>query len=746
MASHLSPRGILTDVPIAATRRESRWKRWLPRVLAGLALLSLALMGWWGIRRAMRPAVPLATAAQEEQAKRVRILRDRWGVAHVFGETDADTAFGLAYSNAEDDWPLIELILIATRGELARKLLSEEAVVNDYFVQLLDVAGQTERHYESRLAPETRVMLEGYAQGLNYYAALHPSEVDSRFLPFSGRDVAAGFAHKLPLMSKVDRALKAIKGDTPLSVGDQVQWAARGPEDTAGSNAHAVAPSRTADGVTFLNVNSHQPWEGPVSWHEVHLVSGEGWNMTGGLFPGSPVVLHGHNQHLGWAHTFNRPDQVDVYRLTTDSEHPGKYLLDGSWRDLQRRRGAVRVDLGLFEWTWELDLLESDHGLVIETDHGHYAVRFAGQDGRFLGAVEQWYRMNKATSLEEWREAMRLQAIPLFHTVYADRENIHYVYNALLPERKDDDRSIDWLAVLPGDRSDLIWDDGRYLAYDELPSVTNPPAGWLQNCNSTPWRTTSGEGNPDREQFSWAWGISTRMSNRAVRSHEMFGADESITREEFLRYKFDRAYSRKGPIWPEALKPVLDTFEPVTDHESQALELLRGWDGECDEASTAAALAILTYRPAWAALNLHQKGVVPDPLISFREAVAFLVEHHGRVDVPLGEVQRLRRGDVDLPLGGGPDVLNAAHGYEDDAGHIVGVAGDSYVLVVEFGDDGPRSWAVQPYGNVNRPESPHFADQAPLFVNRELRQSLRTEEQIRAELEADYHPGQEPSP
>lgn len=714
--------------PRRMRRRALRW-------IGAIALLALGLFAWSRVRRALRPKPAPPDAETLAHVERVRILRDTWGVPHVFGKSDADAAFGLAYADAEDDWPTIQAVLAAARGQLSLLVLSEQAIANDYYVSLIRVADQVDAEYDA-LAPDTRALLDGYARGLDYYAWKHPDEVDGRLLPVRGRDVAAGFAHKIPLMLGMDRTLLALRGKEEKRVGDKIAAALPGRDDggnaaATGSNTHAVAAWRSPDGVTRLNINSHQPWEGPVAWYEAQVVSEEGWNMTGGTFPGAPLILHGHNDHLGWGLTVNAPDLIDVYRLETDPAHPDAYRYDGAFRPLEVREAPITIDVGVATITVHAKVYYSAHGPVLATDHGLFAIRYAGM-GRLVGAVEQWYRMNKARSLDEWRAAMRLQHIPMFNAGYADAGDVLYVYNALLPVRRE---GFDYTRVLPGDRSDLVWTS--YLPFDALPHVENPASGFVQNCNGTPFRTTTGEGNPRPESFSSTAGIDTVVTNRTLRSLELFGGDKPIGRDDFLRFKFDRAYDRSGPIFTEVIAPILARPSPEGDAERRGLELLRRWDGGTQPESLEAALAILTYRP------IAYTGAGPDEaLASFREAVAFLMKHYGTLEVPLGTVQRLHRGTVDLPLGGGPDVMAAVYArIEKDK--LVAYQGDSYVLVVDFAKDRTTSAAISQYGASDRPGSPHYADQAALFVQQKLRPSLRTEAEIRAQLEREYHPGQE---
>ena len=713
-------------------------------LLYGLLVALVLCIIWIPVRQKSLAVNITPDSTMLKHIENVTILRDNYGVPHIFGKTDADTAFGLAYAHAEDDFPLIYKILAAGRGRLALIDRSTDSLINDYFTRLLRVPEQVKEQYESELSPELRAVLEAYAAGLNYYAARHPGEVSSRLLPVTGKDIAAGFAHKVPLFMGFHKVLKYLgEAEKPPVVGDDL-LATDLPERYANismiaSNSHAVGYKRSEEGVTRLNVNSHQPWEGPVAWWEAQLVSEEGWNMTGGTFPGAPLILMGHNEHLGWTHTVNKSDYVDVYKLEMKGPDSLEYRLDGEWRKLEVSNADLKIDILLFDLTFNREVLWSEHGPVFKTDHGYYALRYAGI-GKLLRTVEQWFQMNKARNFKQWKSAMARQDLPMFNTVYADYKNIYYVYNALIPDRKRE-KELNWKGVLPGNRSDLIWK--KYMPYAKLPAVENPRSGFVQNCNSTPFITTVGKGNPDKRDYVPENGIDSRITNRAIRSRKLFGEDKKISREEFLRYKFDRIYDPEAPIFKEAINTVLEKFKPLDDPEKKALELLKNWDRSTEPDSVGAVIAIMTWREIWKAIVIDHSAKLPDPLDTFRKTVRFLMKHYGRVDVKLGDVQFMKRGDLARPLGGGPDVLNAIHSVKD-SGNLIGTAGDSYILIVEFSKKDPvRSWALHQFGNSNRPDSPHFADQAPLFLKREMRVSLRTRAEIRKNLEREYHPGEE---
>jgi len=702
-------------------------------LLAALAVLPAGSAGC---------GAPEAPAAPDD-LRDVRILRDRWGVPHVFGADDPDVAFGLAYAHAEDDFATIQKTLLAARGRLA-SVEGRDAAPNDYFVALARVWDSVESGYERDLAPETRALCEAYAEGINLYASRHPEEVVGDWLPATGRDVVAGFVHKTPLFFGLHHVVQELlEEERPRRVSPRpegpVAFTSGAPGLPIGSNAFAVAPSRSADGATRLAVNSHQPWEGPVAWYEVHLRSDTGLEMVGGVFPGTPVVLHGHNRHLGWAHTVNLPDLVDVYVLDVHPDDPNRYRVDGEWLELEVREAPIEVKLwGPLSWTFHREVLWSIFGPALRTDHGTYAMRWAGMGD--VRAVEQWYRMGRATSREEWREAMRMQGLPSFNTVYADREgNIEYVYNARLPLRA---RGWDWEAYLPGDTREVLWTE--YLPWDALPRVVDPPSGFVQNANSSPFRTTTGPGNPDPADFPPAFGIETTMTNRALRLLELLGGDPSITAAEFEAYKFDMAYSEASDV-AGYVDHILAAPAPEDPLLRRAREVLRAWDLRTNPENLSAALGVLTLEPVVRAARRLARGEdveVPDPRERFAEVARALHEAHGRLALPWRQVNRLRRGEVDLGLGGGPDILHAVYNEGlDEEGRVTGRAGDSLVLLVEWDEDGVRSRSIHQYGSATLDEeSPHHADQAPLFVRRETKPVWLREAAIRANLERAYRP------
>lgn len=685
-------------------------------------------------------SIHLEHLAEAGASYQVRILRDEWGVPHIFGETDPDVAYGLGYAHSEDDFLTIQQSLLAARGELAT-VYGPDAAANDYMVHMLRVWDVVANQYESDLTPDTRAILDAYANGLNHYAALHPEEVlGLNVFPVSGRDLAAASVHKSPLFFGLERTLGELFQETrDQAISPRLEAPSSMTEMGQGSNTFSIGPGRTPDNATYLAVNSHQPWEGAVTWYEAHLHSEEGWDMTGALFPGSPVIIHGHNRHLGWAFTVNNADLVDVYVLTINPENQNQYLFDGEWRELEVRDAPIRVKLlGRLSWVFREEVFWSVFGPVIRQDHGTYAIRYGGS-----GRVDIWqqlYRMNKASHFQEWQEAVKSQALPTFNIGYADGEgNIYYLYNASIPLRAE---NYDWSLDLPGDNSEVLWTE--YLPFEQLPQVLNPPSNLVQNCNSSPFQTTLGPGNPDPGDYSVTLGIEDPMTNRALRALELFGGDESITFEEFITYKYDMTYSTRSEL-ARYREMILAAPSPQELELQQAVEIVAAWDLRADPENTGAALMILTWHYLDEAGKTVDTATGSDLMESLGQAAELLRQEFGRLDLPWSEVNRLQRGELDLGLGGGPDLLHAVYGRLGEDGRLVGRQGDSYVLLAAWDAQGRvHSFSIHQYGSATQDEnSPHYADQAPLFVQRQLKPVLLDEADIQANLEQEYRPGEE---
>ncbi|MEI6418745.1 MAG: penicillin acylase family protein, partial [Sphingomonadales bacterium] len=580
-----------------------------------------------------------------------------------------------------------------------------------------------DRQYGS-LAPATRRLVEPYAQGLNHYAARHPGEVRLRGLfPVTGHDVVAGFALRSPFFFGLDRPLAAL-------LDDQLPPRDAGPADERGSNAFAVAGRRSADGMTRLIANSHQPWEGPVTWWELVVHSDEGWDFAGANFPGAPYPLLGHNKNLGWTNTVNRPDLIDVYKLVLDDSGK-RYRFDGQWRDLEAKRVWLPVKLGPLVLPVPRMVYRSVQGPVVQNKLGAFAIRYAGIGD--VGQVEQYYRLNKARDFAEWRQIMASQKVPGTNFVYADAQgHIGMFYNALFPARAT---GFDWKGVLPGDTSKTLWQ--AYVPWAAGPHTIDPPAGWVANANNTPFLSTAPADELKRADFPVELGIETYVTNRAQQYQAGFAAiaGQPISRDALLHIKFSKGYARDGWAgrwWQEVL--ALDTHDRPDLAKAQAL--IRQWDFTLDCNGPADTLVALAF--AQHARFAYLQKPLPDARAALAEAVAGLTKHFGRLDVPLGDFQRLRRGRQDLPMCGGPDTLRAVIGTIADDGRRVSNNGDGFIMLMEWDKAGQvQSQSIHQFGSAaTRPLSRHYADQSPLFAAERFKPVRFTPAQLAGHVES----------
>ncbi|WP_435418389.1 acylase [Parerythrobacter aurantius] len=726
--------------------------RWLVRIGATLAVLALVvlvgLMTWEPFTaRAAKPADTGRTYTSE-------IIRDDFGVPHIHGKTDPDVAYGVAIAQAEDDFFTLQDVVAMARGRYGA-IAGEQGAQVDYAYHLLDARGTAKRHY-GKLPADTRALFEAYASGLNDYAAAHPGELKlANLFPVNGEDIAAGFALRQPFFFGLGNIIANLvagkdldpefgpdipgysraKGCACIEEGatifdpdahdaymkgsePKVSWSPFSQGGAlSGSNAFAVTPARSG-GPSVLISNSHQPLEGGVAWYELVVESEEGWHFAGANFPGSPFPFLGHNRHLGWTNTVNRPDMTDVYRLEVDPTGT-KYKLDGKWRKLEKKTVTLPVRIGPVVLPIRQTIYRSAHGPVIRNDKGTFAIRYGGIDS--IEQLDAYYRLNKAKNLAEWQAQLARMAIPSTNFVYADEAgNIAYVYNAAIPDRP---KGENWRGILDGTDSSLIWDGP--VGYERLPKLVNPASGWLYNSNNEPWTAAGAGSDLEAAGFAPELGIETKQTNRSRRAYRLLSEARLLDRAALERIKYDTGYAREGyvaDLW-DALAKLDLRKQPGL---ARARDLLMQWDFNADGRGAGDALALLLIRDFMSAE--YQNKPLPDAKAKLREAVDHLQTHFGRLDPPMGELLRLRQTPgpfaIDLPLDGGSDTLRASTTWDVDAdGRLALKHGDSFILWAEWL---PGQWvtsrSIQPFGAaVTRPGSKHFTDQSRLFVSKRLK-------------------------
>ncbi len=677
---------------------------------------------------------PVALFSQTIELSNIKIARDSYGVPHIFTKTDVEAAYGLAWAHSEDDFRHIQENLIAAKGRLG-EVLGKEGAIFDFGLQFLGIDTLVKNNYDKKISPEFKKVIEAYCSGLNAYAASHPKEVLLKnALPFTPIDIIAGYTLTQSLMSGVGYALKIINEN-------RIELFSKTNETATGSNAIAISGRNTSDGKSYLAVNSHQPLEGRFAWYEAHICSEEGWNMIGALLPGGVSIIVGSSPDLGWAHTNNFNTWGDIYKLEINPENKNQYRYDGQWKDLIKRKIKLKAKVAGLKLGVNKSAPLCEFGPVLVTKHGLYAIRFpAYMDMR---GSEQWWKMNKARNFKEFEEAIKMECLPSFNIIYADKENnILFQCAGHYPNR---DKSLNWKLPIRSGSSKHKWTS--LLPWDCKPLLINPDCGYVYNANNTPL-------NASGKECNWVGnfaGLQLFDNNRGERLSELMNSHKGkFSWEDFKRIKFDKAYSDTGMYVKKFSK--LLYLEPAKYPDiADAIQKLKQWDLKGNKDNPNAAIAMLTHH------NLADefKGpftflMVRDNLVSEDEAVRamrktkkFLLDTHHTLDVKLGDVQRHIRGRVSYPVSGLSEVLMACDTkiFDKKKGIYRMTQGDSYIQLVKFGKDGIELNTVNAYGASAHPESVHYTDQMELYVNEKTKPMTFDKAKILKDAVRVYSPG-----
>ncbi len=645
--------------------------------------------------------------------------------------------YGLAWAACEDNFMVMQENFLAVKGRLAR-IKGKEGAIMDVLAHITQAEDQAAVIYKNNpYSPAFRKILKAYVQALNDYVRQHPEDVwDKSVFPATEQDIIAAHILATSIISNVQYPIIQALGNN-LDMHEIPQ--------TAGSNAFAANENKTISGDTYLCLNSHQPLVGPYSWYEAHLNSEESdINIHGATFPGGMSIFIGANEHLGWGHTINYPDHVDTYKLKMNPKEKLQYELDGKWETLEEYPITLKVKVGPIRLPIKKKFYKSKHGTVIKNKDGYYALRFrANMEAR---AMEQWFLMNKAKNFDEFKTALEMQQIPGTNLVYADKEgNIYQVSIGLFPKR---DKSYNWKKILPGNRSELIWDDWRYPT-SALPQIMNPKAGYIYNTNNTPFHCTAKDEWLNPGDYEMTFNYQTADNNRAVRTHHLFEKKDKISFQDFKDIKYDVKYHTPLPAPAIAgLEMMFHLDEMEYPRIAESIKLLKAWDREA-KIDRKAAIASLTISNI--IREMMEAGLFPGENTVSEEFIVRhvaqsqkrLKKHFGKVDVTIGELQRIHRGDKDYPVGGMPDVLAAMNFEDGKKGRLKAFLGDSFFQFVSYNKDGSMDMeTINAFGASAREDSPHFNDQLNMYLNQQTRKVSLDKEEVEKMAKRTYHPGQ----
>lgn len=660
--------------------------------------------------------------------QQIHIARDSFGVPHIFAPTDEEVAYGLAWAHAEDDFETLQLVVLSGKALLGTGL-GRKGAEADYVIKLLRIRQTVEEQWSS-LSPDFTALINGYVQGLNAYAKKHPQEVKyKKAFPFNAKEYMTAVVFSVSLFCGVDAVLPQILGGKVATIpGFNPQ----------GSNAFAMNSTKTASGESFLAINAHQPQEGPVAFYEAHLQSEQGWNMLGGLFPGGCLIFHGTNENLGWAHTVNYQDKVDVFQLEMNPANSNEYKFDGQWIRLEEDKAKLKVK-GI-PVTVGKKIYWSKYGATLKTRKGVFAIRVpATMD---IKALEQWYRMNKAKNFTEFYRALSMTSLPMFNIMYADRyDTIFYISNGKMP-RRNPDPQYNWKSTVPGNSAATLWTE--FKTVQELPQYINPASGYLFNTNHSPFLATDTRYNLSANKFDKADGYELYHNNRSQRVTELINGDK-VDYNYFKRIKFDQQLPSQLQ-YPYGIDSMLNL--PATDYPAlkEVITALQAWDKKATADSKGAAVFLLVYE------YVKQKlGGQPARQLTKAEAIEtyqhvndYMPQHFGKTGLVLGDIQKLVRGNEVRPAWGLPDVLTAIYTEPYKNGMRKVNSGDAYICFVRYPKNGglPIIESVNTFGASMHPSSPHYKDQLDLYQQQRSKPMTLDKAEVLRKAERVYHPGE----
>jgi len=656
----------------------------------------------------------------------IDIVRDSFGVPHIFAKTDAEVAYGLAWAQAEDDFKSMQEVILPAKN-LMGSVLGKKGAAGDYAFALFRCREITAEKWNT-LTPAFVKLITGYVQGLNDYAKKHPDEIlHKKIFPVTLQEYVSSSVFALTIFNGADQVLGRIFNN--------MQWEA--PEmDKKGSNSAAIHANKTTTGESFLLINAHQPNTGPQSFYEAHLSSEEGLNVMGGLLAGGPCILHGTNENLGWAHTVNYCDRLDEFQLEMNPDNPLQYKFDGQWNDLEVK--TIRLKIKGIPIKIKRKVYWSKYGATMKNEQGFFSIRLGAN--MKIGVLDQWYQMNKAKNFSEFYTAINRQELSMFNIMYADRfDTVFYINNALVPVR-DGSNGYNWKRTVPGNTSRTLWTQFRPLK--ELPQYINPTSGFLFNTNHSSFLATAAPDNLKPSAFAKTDGWEEYHLNRSVRFLELFPQTGKIDYEKFKQIKFDLQL-------PSVLQyPYkLDSMLLLNENEYPAIAPLvstfKNWDKRGDAESKGAAIFLLTYEYLKKSLQGQSPRRITkqEAIETYTHVQNYMQTHFGTTDLKLGDVQKLVRGGKDWPLAGFPDLLSPQWTSDYYNGRLKSIGGDGLIMFVRFPKNGlPKIETVNMYGASARPGNKHFDDQVEMYLKQQTKTMTLDKAVVYKNAERVYHP------
>jgi acyl-homoserine lactone acylase PvdQ len=700
----------------------------------------------------------------QNQSQQVSIIRDNWGVPHIYGKTDADAVFGLLYAQCEDGFNRVEMNYIEKLGRMAEVKGAAELQKDLYIKLIIDSADAVADYKKS---PDwLKQLLNAYADGINFYLYKHP-EVKPvllhRFQPWFPLLWTDGSIGAISTGNVTDEEVRSVylpasPSGTAMLLSDD--------EQNTGSNGFALGPSKTASGNSILYINPH------VTFYfrpEVHMVSEEGLNVYGAVTWGQFFIYQGFNEYCGWMHTSSNVDVADMYteKLTMKNGHffyqYNNVLKPVITRDIEL---AAASDTGITKTT--VTAYYTQHGPVMARRNDQW-ISVKSNNRSLNGLIQCWQR-TKVKGFEEYKKIMELRSNTSNNTVFADNSgHIAYWHGNFVPKR---DVAFNWSKVVDGTISATEWKGLHTL--DEIVHVYNPATGFIQNCNSTPF-TCSGSSSPKKENYP-TYMAPDGENFRAINAARLLSNGNQFTIDKTIAAGYDTkltAFEILIPALINAFDKTITTTDSLYYPLMVPINILRRWDYRCGENSVATTIAVEWAQRLSASIQKIYVGIgetdqvqqttqyaataSPNELLqALNTTLNELTKKFGRWDIAWGYINRIQRisGDIVQPYNDAAQSLpvgfaSATWGmlpsynsrYYPGTKNRYGVSGNSFICAVEFGKKIVAK-SLLAGGESCDPSSPHFKDQLDMYARGKFKDVLFYKEDVMQHAEKNYHPGE----
>ena len=700
----------------------------------------------------------------QQQAKNVSIVRDNWGIPHVYGKTDADAVFGLLYVQCEDDFKRVEINYIEKLGRKA-EVFGKAEIFSDLYVRLIIDSAEAVADYNK--APVwLKKLLNAYADGINYYLHKHPEVKPlllTRFKPWYPLLWTDGSIGAISTGDISEMDVKNLYGETNATTSVTPKLFE---EISTGSNGFAIAPSRTENGHAILYINPH------VTFYfrpEVQMASKEGLNVYGAVTWGQFFIYQGFNEYCGWMHTSSNVDVADMYTEKISQGSTGLvYEYNNEKRKVKEKKITIRFINENELQSKTFTTYFTHHGPVMAKRNDQY-ISVRSSNRTMNGLIQSWQR-TKAKGLEDYKKVMDLKANTSNNTVFADNKgNIAYWHGNFVPKR---DPKFNWGKAVDGTTAATEW-KGLH-SVNELVHIYNPATGWIQNCNSTPY-TVSGSSSPVKSNYP-SYMAPDGENFRGINAARVLSREKKFTIDKTIAAGYDRYLTAFEVLIPSLINAFEKNVQPADSlylQLKEPIEVLKSWDNNAASNSVATTLAV-----EWAQLlnasirkiyieegeddqvsttkRFAATATAEQLLTPLLTVINTLQKNYGSWQIEWGSINRYQRISNDLnqkyddsqlsyPVPFASALWGMLPSYNSrifpGTTKRYGVSGNSFICAVEFGKR-IKAKSLLAGGNSGNPNSPHFRDQLEMYTKGQFKEVLFYKEDVVKHAERTYHPGE----